>query len=232
MKLIERPLQGVLGGIISQRIMSRNLEDRLSRHIQTEEERADLPISDAKGKILLFIELKDPRASDGNTIYNYKVVGREMNRARGMRVTFFGICNFIDANLFDVEFKNRDDVFQEPILTHEELDRLRIKFVIVRSIEQKLIRLADWYIDLALGIQAGIVKPQRSIDELFIFKLKNLIAGYNIDIGREAWDQFENKKSFKKELQTYAKHQQWSSTIITTQLIYSFEDTTRIFSVK
>ncbi len=217
MKLIERPLQGVLGGIISQRIMSRNLEDRLSRHIQTEEERADLPISDAKGKILLFIELKDPRASDGNTIYNYKVVGREMNRARGMRVTFFGICNFIDANLFDVEFKNRDDVFQEPILTHEELDRLRIKFVIVRSIEQKLIRLADWYIDLALGIQAGIVKPQRSIDELFIFKLKNLIAGYNIDIGREAWDQFENKKSFKKELQTYAKHQQWSSTIITTQ---------------
>jgi hypothetical protein len=36
--------------------------------------------------------------------------------------------------------------------------------------------------------ESGIVKPQRSIDELFIFKLKNLISGYNIDIGREAWD--------------------------------------------
>ncbi|HEY5235905.1 MAG TPA: hypothetical protein VIJ14_06990, partial [Rhabdochlamydiaceae bacterium] len=188
MKLIERQLQGVLGQIMSERIVSRGLEDRLSRDLPIEEERSDLPIYDTKGKMLLLVELKDPRAHDGNTIYNPKVANREIQRAHKIGTSFFGVCNFIEANLFDLEYKQRDDLL-EAILTHFELDRLRIKFQI-GPVRQKLVRLADWYIDIALGIQQGIVKPQRSIDELFIFKLKNLIKGYNIDIGREAWDQF------------------------------------------
>lgn len=217
-KKIERQLQGVLATVFSEVIRERKLESRVKPYLTQEEGRADITLKDDKNKPVLFVELKDPTAKDGRSIYDHAVFGRESLRARRLKIRNFGICNFIDGNLIDINNEFDDQILEEGrLFNHSELDRLRTKFEITPAVRSKLATLANWYVDRSIEILDGKKPKTKAVDELFIYRIKSLIQGYNIDVSYSVWKKFEKNKSFKAELQNYAKAQQWSATIITSQ---------------
>lgn len=208
-KRIERQLQGEIIALFHKRIDERKLGDEIRNPVQ-EEERADILLYDNNNSPILFIELKDPIAPDGRSVFNYSIIGREFERSRKIGTTYFGICNFIEGNLIHT-VSNEDWILEEgDLLTLNELNRLRNNFNISNEIESKLIVIVDWYLDRFLEIKAGKIKQTKPIDELFIYKLKSLIRGYIDDISDTVWQKFIKDKSFKKKISEHSKTQQWT----------------------
>src|SRR5689334_20437591 len=99
---IERQLQGTLNTVFTELIKEKGLENRIHPYTSQEEHRADITLKNKNGKPLFFIELKDPTARDGKSVFDGNVIMREAERAQRIEIQYFGNCNFLACAFFDV----------------------------------------------------------------------------------------------------------------------------------
>jgi hypothetical protein len=71
---IERQLQGVLSTVLTEIIKERGIEGKLHPYAAQEEKRADITIKNKSGKTIFFIELKDPTAKNGRSVFDSETV--------------------------------------------------------------------------------------------------------------------------------------------------------------
>ncbi len=209
MKRIERELQGTLATVFTERIKARNLIDRLSAYSVAEEARADITIKDNKGKTLFFIELKDPIAPDGRTAGNADVFKRESKRAAKMGISYFSICNFVEAIFYDQTSGDEFQLQKGKAFQTEELSRLRTNYHPTDATIAKLTILADWHIDCALSIFGEKTLEKTPLDEAFIYKIQRFIEVRAWDVSDNLWQKFQQDRNFKRSLELYARAQEW-----------------------
>ncbi len=211
MPKIERQLQGALNTAFSEVIKERNLSESLSPYTVIEEERADITIKDKDGKIVFFIELKDPTTKAGKSVFDSKTVIREISRCNKMGNIYFGLCNFINTSIINSKDPANNANFKDSgFFNHLDISRLQNKFNITEPIQLKLKKIANWYVDFALDIINNKAIKTSPIDELFIFKIKSLIEIYIDDLTSEIWNKFNNNREFKNKIEQYANEQQWT----------------------
>lgn len=209
---IERQLQGTLSTIFTEVIKERKLEAKISPHLTSEEGRADLMLKTAKGKPIFFIELKDPTAKDGITIFNSDIILREIERAQRLNIKHFGICNFKELTLIEVSKLGEKATFQENLFTLNELNRLRQNYnPTATDIQQKFRNIASYYIDRAVEIIEKKPIQFPPIDELYIFKIRKLIEAYSPDVTEKAYEKHLSDAKFHKAINKYAESQQWNA---------------------
>ncbi len=209
MKRIERELQTTLATILTERIKARNLTEKLSAYPAAEESRADITIKSSKGKALYFIELKDPKAPDGRTAGNAEVYKRESKRAAKMGVSYFSVCNFIEAVFYDLDAGDEALLQAGNAFQIEDIDRLRTSYHLTQSLEAKFNLVADWHINCALSILGENTIAKTTIDEAFIYKIKRFIEVSVYGVSDSLWEQFQKSRAFKRELEVYAQKQEW-----------------------
>ncbi len=209
MKRIERELQGTLATVFTERIKARNLTERLSAYSVAEEARADITIKDNKGKTLFFIELKDPIAPDGRTAGNADVFKRESKRAAKMGISYFSICNFVEAIFYDQTSGDEFQLQKGKAFQTEELSRLRTNYHPTDATIAKLTILADWHIDCALSIFGEKTLEKTPLDEAFIYKIQRFIEVRAWDVSDNLWQKFQQDRNFKRSLELYARAQEW-----------------------
>ncbi|MFN8277550.1 MAG: N-6 DNA methylase [Chitinophagales bacterium] len=208
--LIERLLQGTLSTLITEVIQERGLQDYLHPYVATEDLAADITIRSSSGKPLFFLELKDPEAKDGKSVFNSDVLLREVQRAQKAQIPYFGTCNFLTCAFFD-----RDKLFErvavsDVFLSRSILLRQRQNYAPNRELLSGLRQIADFYVDRAVEI---INKKQITFnqpDELYIFQLRHLIEYYEPSISDSVWHQFHHDPNFRKAISDYARGQQWN----------------------
>ncbi len=98
---IERQLQGTLNTVFTELIREKGLEGRIMPYTTIEEHRADITLKKKNGSPLFFIELKDPTAKDGKSVFDSGVLMREVERAQRIDIKYFGNCNFLACAFFD-----------------------------------------------------------------------------------------------------------------------------------
>jgi len=206
---IERQLQGSLNTVFTKVIEERNLSDKLIPYTVAEEGRADITLKTAKGKSLFFVELKDPTAKDGKTVFDSGIILREMERAQRMDVNYFGICNFTATTLIDRNKIYDRMAISEGFFNLHEINRLRVNYIVNNDIEKKLKNIANFYIDRAIEIISKKPVSFTPVDEIFIFKIRKLIEVYAYTISDNVWEKYQNDKAFAKRISEYAKIQQW-----------------------
>ena len=125
---IERQLQGTLNAVFTELIKERGLEKRINPYATQEEGRADLTLKNSNGKPIFFIELKDPTAKDGKSVFDSAVLMRETERAQKLDIKYFGNCNFLACAFID-----RDKIYEkvavnEGFFTIQEITRLSTNY--------------------------------------------------------------------------------------------------------
>lgn len=209
---IERQLQGTLNTVFTELIKERGLENKLSAYTTQEEGRADLMLKKASGKPLFFIELKDPTAKDGKTIFNNDIIVRETIRAQDLNIEYFGICNFISATFIKVTKLRERVAFVEGMFTLNDLARLRNDYNPSYSdLQKKFRQIANYYIDRALELLENKPIQFASPDELYIFKIRKLIEAYSNDVTYKVYEKLEHDNNFKKQINAFAEKQQWNA---------------------
>ncbi|MBI4648196.1 MAG: N-6 DNA methylase, partial [Bacteroidia bacterium] len=207
---IERQLQGTLNTIFTEEIKSRRLENRIFPYSVEEEGRADITLKNSKGKTIFFIELKDPRAIDGKSIFDSNILQRELERAQRLEIDYFGVCNFTAAALLDTKKMYEKNAVSECFFSVAEIVRLSVNYVPTNEIQRKLRIIANFYLDRAVEIIERKAIKFTPIDELFIFKIRNLIEIYGYGITEKVWEKYKSNKEFKKEISDYARKQHWN----------------------
>jgi type I restriction-modification system DNA methylase subunit len=207
---IERQLQGTLNTIFTELIKEKGLEGRLQPYPAQEENRADITLKNRNGKPIFFIELKDPTANDGKSVFDSRIVVREVERAQRTDIKYFGICNFLACAFFDKEKIYEKVSVSEGFFTLRDINNLSINYVLNKEILTKLRTIAGFYLDRAIEIIDRKPIKFSNLDELFIFKIRKLIEVYGDAISNKVWDKYNHNKTFEKEIQRYAQSQLWN----------------------
>ncbi|MDB5228276.1 MAG: Methylase [Bacteroidota bacterium] len=207
---IERQLQGTLNTIFTELIKQKGLEGRIQPYAIQEENRADITLKNKNGKPIFFIELKDPTARDGKSVFDNGVLIREVERAQRIDIKYFGNCNFLACAFFD------KDKLYEKISVHEgffnlsDISRLSVNYSPTKEILTKLRTIAEFYLERAIEILDRKPIKFSELDELFIFKIRKLIEVYAHPISNKVWDKYKSNKTFEKEIAKYATSQLWN----------------------
>lgn len=207
---IERQLQGILSTVLTEVIKERGIEGKLHPYPAQEEKRADITIKNKSGKTIFFIELKDPTAKNGRSVFDSETVLRELSRAQKNEIRYFGICNFLACTFFDTTNINSKVSVSEGFFTIQDIARLSNSFVASKDIEKKLRSIATFYIERALEIIEKRSITYAQPDELYIFKIRKLIEAYSQDVTEKVWHKYRNNKKFEKDIQTYTTTQLWN----------------------
>ncbi|MBE0637775.1 MAG: N-6 DNA methylase [Bacteroidales bacterium] len=207
---IERQLQGTLNTIFTELIKEKGLEGKIQPYPAQEEFRADITLKNKNGKPIFFIELKDPTARDGKSVFDSDVLMREVERAQRLDIKYFGNCNFLACAFFE-----RDKLYDrvsvnEGFFSLLDIYRLSVSYSPSKEIENKLRNIAEFYLDRALEILDRKPITFSNLDELFIFKIRKLIEVYSHPISVLVWEKFNSDKAFHKEIAGYAQKQLWN----------------------
>ncbi len=208
---IERQLQGILNTTFTEIIRERKLENKLQPHATIEEGRADITIKNKNGKPVFFIELKDPTAKNGRSVFDSDTVLRELSRAHKNEIRYFGVCNFLACAFFDGNNINDKVSVSEGFFSIQEITRLSNNFLATKDIEKKLRSVAEFYIERALEIVEKKAITFSQPDELYIFKIRKLIEAYSFSVTDKVWEKYKANKKFEKEIQTYTTSQLWNN---------------------
>ncbi len=208
--MIERQLQGTLSIIFSELIKERGLEKRIHPYVTQEEGRADVMLKRSNGKPIFFIELKDPTARDGKSVFDSDVLIRETGRAQKLDIQYFGICNFLGCAFFDKNKIYEKVAVTEGFFTIRDITRLNENYAPNKEIENKLKSIAGFYLERAIEILDRKAITFTSPDELFIFKIRKLIESYAHDITDKVWEKYRKDKVFEKAIQGYTQSQLWN----------------------
>jgi len=207
---IERQLQGTLITVFTELIKEKGLDGRLQPYPSQEEHRADITLKNKNGKPIFFIELKDPTAKDGKSIFDSNVLIREVERAQRIDIKYFGNCNFLACALFDKDKLYEKVSVNEGFFTLNDILRLSTSYVPNKEIVTKLRHIAEFYIARAIEILDRKPIKFSELDELFIFKIRKLIEVYAHPISNKVWDKYKHDKLFEKEIQRYTQSQLWN----------------------
>jgi len=207
---IERQLQGTLNTIFTELIKEKGLEGRIMPYPVIEEGRADITLKNKNGKPIFFIELKDPTAKDGKSVFDSSVLMREVERAQRLEIKYFGNCNFLACAFFDKDKLFEKVSVNEGFFTLTDIFRLSQSYTPGKEILTKLRTIAEFYIDRALEIIERKPIKFSELDELFIFKIRKLIEVYAHPISDEVWKKYKHNKIFEKEIQRYVQSQLWN----------------------
>ncbi len=207
---IERQLQGTLNTIFTELIKEKELEGRIMPYPVIEEGRADITLKNKNGKPIFFIELKDPTAKDGKSVFDSSVLMREVERAQRLEIKYFGNCNFLACAFFDKDKLFEKVSVNEGFFTLNDIFRLSQSYTPGKEILTKLRTIAGFYIERALEIIERKPIKFSDLDELFIFKIRKLIEVYSHSISNKVWDKYKHNKTFEKEIQQYTQSQLWN----------------------
>ena len=207
---IERQLQGTLNTIFTELIKEKGLENRIQPYTSQEEHRADITLKNKNGKSIFFIELKDPTAKDGKSVFDSNVLIREVERAQRIDIKYFGNCNFLACAFFD-----RDKLYEkvsvtEGFFTLQDFERLSKNYLPNKEILNKLRIIASFYLERAIEILDKKPIQFSPLDELFIFKIRKLIEVFAHPISNKVWEKYKSNKTFEKEVRQYAQSQLWN----------------------
>jgi len=208
---IERQLQGNLNTVFTEIIRERGLESKIQPYTTIEENRADITLKNISGKPIFFIELKDPTAKNGRSVFDSDTVLRELSRAQKNGIRYFGTCNFLACAFFDGNNINDKVSVSEGFFTIQEILRLSKSNIVTKDIEKKLRAIAEFYIERALEIIERKAVTFAQPDELYIFKIRKLIEAYSYSVTDKVWGRYRSNKKFEKEIQTYTTSQLWNS---------------------
>ncbi|WP_419803588.1 HsdM family class I SAM-dependent methyltransferase [Mucilaginibacter sp.] len=175
-----------------------------------EENRADITLKNKNGKPIFFIELKDPTAKDGKSVFDSGVLMREVERAQKFNIKYFGNCNFLACAFFDKDKLYEKVSVNEGFFTLADISRLSQSYSPSKEILNRLRTIAQFYIDRAIEILERKPIKFSPLDELFIFKIRKLIEVYAYPISNTVWEKYRNDKSFEKEIQRYSQSQLWN----------------------
>ncbi|MBL7911665.1 MAG: N-6 DNA methylase [Bacteroidia bacterium] len=207
---IERQLQGTLNTVFTEVIRELNLEDRIEPYTVQEDGRADITLKRKGGKAIFFIELKDPTAKDGKSVFDSSVLLREVARAQKLDIRYFGNCNFLACAFFDSDKIYERAAVTEGFFTQSEIARLGVNYSPSKDILSKLKSIATFYVERAIEILDKKPITFSPLDELFIFKINKLIQAYGISITEQVWERYKSNKDFKKKIQNYTQSQLWN----------------------
>jgi hypothetical protein len=207
---IERQLQATLIAVFTELIKEKGLTGRIHPYPSQEEHYADITLKNKNGNPIFFIELKDPTAKDGKSVFDGNVLMREVERAQKIEIKYFGNCNFLACAFFDKDKLYEKVSVHEGFFTINDILRLSANYVPNKEIENKLRHIAGFYIDRALEILDRKPIKFSDIDELFIFKIRKLIEVYAHPISNNVWHKYTNDKQFEKKIQRYAQSQLWN----------------------
>ncbi|MDZ4845950.1 MAG: N-6 DNA methylase [Chitinophagales bacterium] len=207
---IERQLQGTLNTIFTELIKARGLEGRILPYPALEENRADITLKNKNGTPLFFIELKDPTAKDGKSVFDSSVLMREVERAQRIDIKYFGNCNFLACAFFDKDKLYEKVSVNEGFFTLTDIARLSQSYAPNKEVLAKLHSIAEFYLDRAIEILERKPIKFSNLDELFIFKTRKLIEVYSHPISNKVWDKYKHNKSFEKDITRYAQSQLWN----------------------
>ena len=208
---IERQLQGNLNTVFTEIIRDRGLENKIQPYTTIEENRADITLKNKSGKPIFFIELKDPTAKNGRSVFDSDTVLRELSRAQKNGIRYFGTCNFLACAFFDGNNINDKVSVSEGFFTIQEILRLSKSNVVTKDVEKKLRTIGEFYIERALEIIERKTVTFAQPDELYIFKIRKLIEAYSYSVTDKVWDKYRSNKKFEKEIQIYTTSQLWNS---------------------
>ena len=207
---IERQLQGTLNTVFTEIIKERGLEGRIMPYTVIEEHRADITLKKKNGSPLFFIELKDPTAKDGKSVFDSGVLMREVERAQRIDIKYFGNCNFLACAFFDKDKLYEKVSVNEGFFTMQDIVRLSTNYSPNNEILNKLRFIAEFYLDRAVEVLERKTPKFSDLDELFIFKIRKLIEVYAQPISSKVWEKYKNNKTFEKEISRYAQSQLWN----------------------
>lgn len=212
MPQIERQLQGEFLKLFSQRIEEQKIKE-LSSIVVQEDERADISIKTKDGQLLFFIELKDPTAKDGKTVFNQAVIDRETKRAQKLKIAHFGICNLKNAAAFTVNSTKQDFAQKDNIFTDTEIKDLQSNFVLFAekpAFKQKMFQLIDFYLNICQQIVKTKTFKGKNMDELFIFVIKELMDTCADPIAAELENIYNTPHSpLIRKINDYCSQQLW-----------------------
>jgi type I restriction enzyme M protein len=207
---IERQLQGTLNTVFTELIKEKGLENRIHPYLPQEENRADITLKNKNGKALYFIELKDPTARDGKSVFDGNIVMREAARAQKNEIQYFGNCNFLACAFFDVKNFNDKVSINEGFFTLSDIVRLSNNYSPSKDILNKLKRIAEFYLDRAIEILDRKPIKFSELDELFIFKIRKLIEVFSPSISSKIYEKYTTNKQFERDVLTYTRSQLWN----------------------
>ena len=207
---IERQLQGTLNTIFSDIRGETRLESKIQAFPVLEENRADITLKRSNGNPIFFIELKDPTANDGRSVFDSNIIIRELERAQKLEIRYFGNCNFLACAFFDSHnIKDKVSV-GEGFFTTNDISRLSKNYVVTKEIEKKLRSVAEFYLERALEIISRKAITFSQPDELYIFKIRKLIEAYSYSVTDKVWKKYNEDKKFEKQIQNYTSSQLWN----------------------
>lgn len=207
---IERQLQGTFNTVLTELIKERGLEERILPYPAIEENRADITLKTKNGKTIFFIELKDPTAKDGRSVFDEVVLFREIKRAQTHDVKYFGNCNFLACAFFDRDKLVENASVSEGFFTLPDIIQLSRSYAPSKEVINKLKNIAEFYLERALEILDRKPIKFSNLDELFIFRIRKLIEVYAYPVSQKVFEKYKNDKTFEREVSKYAQSQLWN----------------------
>ncbi|MBU0528464.1 SAM-dependent methyltransferase, partial [bacterium] len=208
--MIERQLQGTLNTVFTELIKEKGLEGKISPYTAQEENRADITLKNKNGKPLFFIELKDPRAKDGKSVFDSSILLREVGRAQKIDIKYFGNCNFLACAFFDKDKIYEKVSVNEGFFTLIDFYHLSQSYTPNKEIVTKLRHIAEFYLDRAIEILEHSPIKFNDLDEIFIFKIRKLIEVFGQPISFKVWEHYRHNKTFEKNITKYTRSQLWN----------------------
>ena len=166
--------------------------------------RRDLSLLDRDGKKALTGEIRFPDAKDGQTPYNARLVTDARRKAARAGAPFFFTWNINRLLLWPTQGEHEVAVFDVVrIRRHEELEFASVE----RQIREEFIpRFLEKYAAIYKGEEATGVRP---LDQLFISRLESALQSIANIIFADALELCGTNKTFKKQLDSWMKAQEW-----------------------
>ena len=220
----ELQLEGELLKEIGKVLEGRGLDGKLIAVQQ--EGRADILFMNARTKKpVLPVELKDPSAPDGKSVYYYRTYEREFKRAKDLGCNQFAITNFLEAVVFNPSCPSHECdewILKEgSVLNRSQVERYKKTLKVDSDIKKGLHNLAEFLVEKAYQILEENFPSPEPVDEKFIYKVQSLLKGFVGDLAWELYTRSREDKTFRKELNEWVRGQLWT-------LPTEFEDYERI----
>lgn len=211
---IERQLQVELFRVLKDLIRERKVDNVIDAVV--EEGRSDILLFKARTKKpILSLELKDPIAPDGRSVFHHETYVRERKRAENLGCEAFGISNFIETVIFNFN-PNCPSSLCEWIqkkgeaLQIDQVERYRTFLKVTPDIEEGLKNIAKFVLDHTLQMLKGQVPVLKPPDERLIYKLRSLIEVYVPDLVYALKERYRKDKEFKNRLNKWFRDQLWT----------------------
>lgn len=185
--------------------------------------RRDLSLLDRDGKTALSGEIRFPDAKDGQTPYNAKLVTDARRKAARAGARFFFTWNINRLVLWPTQGEHEVAVFDVVrIRHHEELELASVE----RQIREEFIpRFLEKYAAIYKGEEAAGVRP---LDQRFISRLESALQSIANIIFADALELCSTNKTFKKQLDSWMKAQEWLLSDDEQQLRDNMDRATRL----